>query len=174
MTEDPNTLYPPKQIKLAEPSIFLAGPIQDTGDWQKKAIGILRILDKTVKIACPRRPEWNKSCNYNEQVDWETFHLEQAGTNGVIMFWLANQHGHNPDRAYAQTSRFELGEWKAKAEIAEVKIALGIEHGFSGKRYIMHRLKQDLPEIRVLHDLESTCKEALALLQGARSITVKV
>lgn len=28
---------------------------------------------------------------YNEQVDWETFHLRKAGENGCVLFWLAKE-----------------------------------------------------------------------------------
>lgn len=94
-------------------------------------------------------------------MDWETFHLRRAAVNGVIMFWLARELDHHPDRAYAQTSRFELAEWKLRHERDKVELVVGIEEGFSGARYIRRRISQDCPEVSLDMTLEETCQKAL-------------
>ena len=78
------------------------------------------------------------------------------------MFWLASQEEETPGRSYAQTSRFELGEWKQRACIDKnIKLVVGIEEGFGNARYIRRRLSQDCPEVPVLDSLEATCRAAV-------------
>src|ERR1051326_8779002 len=96
--------------------LFLAGPIQGTGDWQAEARKIIHAKRPDVLVASPRRDYVPGTFDYGQQVDWETYHLRLAAANGVILFWLAREEEHIPSRAYAQTSRFELGEWKIRHE----------------------------------------------------------
>ncbi len=70
-----------------------------------------------------------------------------------------------PGRAYAQTSRIELGEWKVRHERDRVKMAIGIERGFSGERYIRRRFGQDCPDVPILSNLTDTCKAVLELVK---------
>ena len=98
---------------------------------------------------------------FNEQADWETFHLRRASTEGCILFWLAKEYEPICDRAYAQTTRFELAEWKMRHERDGAKLIVGIEKGFTGARYIKRRLSQDCPEVKICSSLEQTCKEAI-------------
>jgi len=69
-----------------------------------------------------------------------------------------------PGRAYAQTSRFELGEWKARYERSGIKLAIGIEKGFGNERYIRRRLGQDCPDLPVFSSLNETCSAAVGLI----------
>jgi hypothetical protein len=105
---------------------------------------------------------------YNEQVDWETYHLRKAGDNGVVLFWLAKEAEHRCDRAYAQTTRGELFEWKALHEIMGARIALGIEEGFTGERYIRRRFAQDCPDVKITNNLKETCENAIILVNGKK------
>jgi hypothetical protein len=148
----------------ATPVIFLAGPIQGTGDWQGEASAIILARRPGVMIASPRRAYVPGEFDYAKQVDWETHHLRRAARNGVILFWLAREAEPVPARAYAQTSRFELGEWKMRHERDGVKLVIGIEPGFSGERYIQRRLAQDCPEVPRLSTLPETCERALEAL----------
>lgn len=153
--------------KIEGPLIFLAGPIQGASRWQDLAIQIINSSAPDLYIASPRRAEEAKgefaSAKYNEQVDWETYHIRRAAENGVIMFWLAKEFEHRCERAYAQTTRFELAEWKVRHERDGIKLAIGIEDGFTGARYLMRRLSQDCPDIKLYSTLEHTCKEAIRL-----------
>lgn len=139
-------ILPPNYLKKIDgPLIFLAGPIQGAWDWQEKAINIIQTIAPDICIASPRRD--TQSCPesdfppemYNEQVDWETYHLRKAGENGVVLFWLAKEFKHVCQRAYAQTSRFELGEWKVRHERDKARLVVGIEEGFTNAKYIKRR-----------------------------------
>jgi len=96
-------------------------------------------------------------------VDWETHFLRTAGKLGVIAFWLAAQTVDTPGRAYAQTSRFELAEWKMRHEYEGAKLTVGIEEGFGNARYIKRRFSQDCPDIRIADDLDTMCQNAVEL-----------
>jgi hypothetical protein len=99
-------------------------------------------------------------------VDWETHHLRRAALDGVILFWLAREATHHCDRAYAQTTRFELAEWKVRHERDQSAIVVGIEPGFSGARYIRRRLFLDSPGVPIRESLAETCQAVLAVLES--------
>lgn len=162
-------LTAPSPAVLSGPVVFLAGPIQFPTSWQDDAIALLRALAPAVHVANPRRP-WNiealTQAEYEEQVDWETRWLRRAGQDGVVLFWLARERHHRCDRAHAQATRFELAEWNERARRGEARLAIGIEEGFSGARYVRRRVGQDNPGVRIQSTLEGTCREAVALISG--------
>ena len=81
----------------------------------------------------------------------------------VILFWLAREEVHICERAYAQTTRFELAEWKVRHERDGTKLVVGIENGFTGAKYIRQRLTQDCPKVPVCEMLDETARRAVAL-----------
>jgi hypothetical protein len=101
---------------------------------------------------------------YDKQVDWETEHLARAAQNGVILFWLAKEPEHIDGRAYAQTTRFEIAEWKSRCQAdPTIRIVIGIEESFPGARYIRRRYSQDCPGVPIVSTLEDACRRAVAL-----------
>lgn len=157
-------IQPPDIVELDGNTIFLAGPIQGALDWQKDAIKIIQKLNPEVNIASPRKDYLDGEFVYEKQVDWETNYLRHASKGGVVLFWLAKENEHNCERAFGQTSRFELAEWKVRHERDGVKLAIGIEDGFTNARYIRRRFEQDCPDINIQNNLEDTCKEAVRQL----------
>ncbi|MBW2966455.1 nucleoside 2-deoxyribosyltransferase domain-containing protein [Candidatus Woesearchaeota archaeon] len=159
----------PRYSNVNGPLVFLAGPIQGALEWQDKAIEILRKNAPDLHIASPRRKEeyegeFTKEMYY-EQVDWETHYLNRAAEDGCIMFWLAEEYTHICSRAYAQTSRFELAKWTTKKLYEErIKIAVGIDEGFSGARYIRYELSKRADEIPILGSLENTCLKTIEMI----------
>ena len=175
------TFDAPERHDITGPLIFLAGPIQGAPLWQEEAISMIRTYSDTVHIASPCRrtlkrltkpaaslaaqlTETFAGRKYTKQVDWETCYLNRAAENGCILFWLAKETNHICTRAYAQTSRFELGEWKERyRQNPKINLVIGIEHGFSGERYIRHRLDQDLPHLLIFDNLWKICQAAVEL-----------
>lgn len=157
-------LQPAEIVGANGPIIFLAGPIQGAPDWQTDAATIIHELDATVTIASPRRDYPEGTFVYEMQVDWETHYLRAAGKLGVIAFWLAAQTIETPGRAYAQTSRFELGEWKMRHQYEGTKLTIGIEEQFGNARYIKRRFGQDCPDVKIADDLETMCQNAVELV----------
>src|SRR5688572_3681746 len=123
----------PQRIDVVGPLVFLAGPISRGPDgWHEQAIATIANLNNKIHVANPRRdPDtsaqlWNQredgatmrhdfpERDYNEQMDWETHYLRRAAADGVVVFWLARERAHRCDRPHAQTTRFELAEWKER------------------------------------------------------------
>lgn len=157
-------LQPPEIIETDGPVIFLAGPIQGAPDWQAEAAIAIHDIDPTIVVASPRRDYPEGTFVYEKQVDWETHFLRKAGRIGVVGFWLAAQTEETPGRAYAQTTRFELAEWKMHHEYEGIKLTVGIEEGFGNARYIRRRFAQDCPEIKIADNLTEMCRNAVDLV----------
>lgn len=117
------------------PEVFLAGPIQGTYDWQQKVIDSMK--ECKVIFNNPRRPVIDKTFVYDEQVAWETAHLNRSN---IIVFYLANETHQLDNHSYAQTTRFELGERLAISSINGQHIILMIEDNFPGSRYYTTRI----------------------------------
>ncbi len=158
-------LQPPEIVETPDNVIFLGGPIQGAPEWQYQAADIIYNIDSAVVVASPRKDYEPGTFEYEKQVDWETYFLRKAGRTGVVAFWLAAQTIDTPGRAYAQTSRFELAEWKMKHELEGAKLTIGIEEGFGNARYIRRRFGQDAPEVEIADSLEAMCANAVDLLK---------
>jgi hypothetical protein len=128
------TSYP--ELENKQPVIFLAGPIQDAPDWQSRAIDILHSMNPDIVIASPRLTYKPGEFDYEKQVNWETYHLNRAAANGAILFWLAKEAEITSGRDYAQTTRAEPFKWKKRDINGKAKLALVIELGLSGERYL--------------------------------------
>lgn len=160
-------LQPPEIVNTDGPVIFLAGPIQGAPDWQSEAASTIHDIDPSIIVASPRRDYPEGTFVYEKQVDWETHFLRAAGRIGVVGFWLAAQKSETPGRAYAQTSRFELAEWKTRHEYEGTKLTVGIEEGFGNARYIRHRFHQDCPDVKITDNLVELCQNAVDLVRRA-------
>ena len=159
-------IRPPDYPELAGPVVFLAGPIQGAPEWQADAVRLLGEAAPHLHVANPRRDYVPGEFAYDAQVDWETYHLRRAAADGAILFWLAREASHACDRAYAQTSRFELAEWKVRHERDGIRIVVGIEDEFTGARYIRRRLAQDCPQVSVCATLAEACRHAAEMCAG--------
>lgn len=136
--------------------IFLMGPIQGATEWHEKTIKKIETLfenrSENIIIASPKRLEKTKDFDYNEQVDWESYYLEKASKNGVIFCWLANENEKIKGRTYAQTTRFELGEWWAKSQMDNILI--GADSNFDGIRYIEYKFKNKFKNFKLYDNLD--------------------
>lgn len=185
MEKNTNLLYPPLKwhVKDEGKLVFLAGPIQGAEDWQSKASEILHKGNPDLLIANPRVDKYPSPEELQEtlgvtdewilQVSWETAHLRTASKTGAIMFWLAKEAEHFCERAFGQTTRFELAEWFTHYKYRKVnqpdnplKVIVGIDHDFPGAKYIIHRIFDDCPEFKVGNSLEATCELTLEALSS--------
>ena len=157
-------LHPPTIGPIEGPVVFLAGPIQGACDWHAEAINWFSTHAAHLNVASPRATYRPGEFEYARQVDWETHHLRRAAEQGVILFWLACEFQSVAGRSYAQTSRFELAEWKVRHERDGARLVVGIEEGFSGARYIRHRFGQDCPRVPLVSSLADACRTAAELL----------
>lgn len=161
---------PPAYVRVDRPLIFLAGPIQGAPDWQAAAIAFLLAEAQDLDVASPRRPEADKGefgeDKYNEQVDWEHDHLAIAAKRGATLFWLAREAVRIPERSYAQTTRFELGEAVTTHRFTGANVVVGIEDGFTNARYLRRTIAKKAPGVPLCDSLEETCRKAIALARG--------
>lgn len=174
LTKSERLMTPPKWTGVDEslPVVFIAGPIQGAPDYQTPLAHRLIDAHPNLFVASPRRLEVDEKFNYDEQVFWEQANLGRAAFHGVSAFWLAAQdHSltYEPNRAYAQTTRFEFGQVIGrKTENPSIKIQIGIdpEYGASGggsERYFRYLARQaDLLIHSSLDDFESAILEDLA------------
>lgn len=160
---------PPTYLDLDGPLIFLAGPIQGTSDWQAAAIQMIHQLAPEIHIANPRHELINEKFDYDAQIQWDTYYLHQAAQEGAILFWLASEEVPTPGRAYAQTTRFELAEWKIRHERDGARLVVGISANFSGRNYIKKRFSQDCPSVPLCSTLQATCEFAVQLALEANA-----
>lgn len=184
-------IRPPRYSRVSGNLIFLIGPIQGAPDWQSGAIEYLK-HDSNLTIASPRRTETPNPFtdkDFYEQMDWEHFYIWKAmkKTNGVFLCWFAKEEDrtlteaeradlalqlkrrlHVPRRAYAQTSRFEIAMLAALSSRSRAHVVLGIENGFSGKRYLEYTLIKKFPRVHLCTSFDETCRRALELSRAKR------
>ena len=156
---------PPTIVDLDLPLVFLAGPIQGTADWQSLAIRTLQREADWLDIASPRVGSWSEAdpSAFRRQIDWEHHYLDLAAGDGVTMFWLANETEHDCSRAYAQTSRFELGEAMMRHLWRGAHVVVGIDSKFPNARYLAYTLAKKAPLIPVFRTLEETCRRTIEI-----------
>ena len=82
----------------------------------------------------------------------ESYYLEKASKNGVIFCWLANENEKIKGRTYAQTTRFELGEWWTKSQMDNILI--GADSNFDGIRYIEYKFKNKFKNFKLYDNLD--------------------
>ena len=155
---------PYENAPVDEPTIFLAGPIQGSSNWQFEAVETIN--KREVSVA---NPNWDSKgkFHFKKQIEWESRHLHQAAFKGCILFWLETEQTHYCERAYAQTSRFELAEWATKTLMSDdVRIVVGLDNDFSGRGYIRYRLENNFPNIIVVDSLARACDMAVGQVQG--------
>jgi hypothetical protein len=168
-------LTPPMHLQLGrdaakEPLVFLAGPIKGAPDWQATAARLIQAADPRIHVANPRRPirvdgEFTDAM-WDEQNDWEHRYLDYAKGYGVTLFWLANEDEHLCDRAYAQTTRVEIGMTIIRCGLLGARMVIGLDTAFSGEKYIRRTSRKYAPDALHCTSLEDTCAKAVELIHG--------
>jgi len=167
--------------KLEGPTVFLAGPVHATIDWQSHAIYWLRTMMPHVNVATPRNGNIHPDVAHSmyvsapvsvhmPQYEWETKYLNEAARTGVIMFWLATEKPdeHECGRSHARTTRYELAEWKERYIRGEANIVIGAEPGFEGLKYIERRLAAEAPDLTIWKTLAHTLAAVHDILMNYR------
>lgn len=133
-----------------EELMFLAGPIQGAPDWQADFANKIIERRPGVVVATPRASIDTKSkeFDFNAQVDWEDKHLWRAAKLGGIVFYFAAQDKSLPyreGRAYAQTTRIELGKILGWRKFMPLNVAVGFDANYEGgsERYIRRMCERD-------------------------------
>ena len=127
-------------VPLDVPVVFLAGPVQGAPNYQDRFARHILEQRPDVAVASPRRTVEDQALfDADEQVRWEIESRERAFMfhMGVTGIWLAAQEDdptYPAGRAYAQTTRIELGETVGRyvASGGVVRFEVGIDPAYTG------------------------------------------
>ena len=133
-----------------EALLFFEGPIQGAPDWQTRFGQRVLALRPDIVVASPRVPvEFKRGDKeFNNQVDWEEDHILRAIKHGGVAVWFAAQDLSLPyrdGRAYAQTTRIEVGEllgWRRYDPTINVAIGFDPDYSSGSERYIRRKAER--------------------------------
>jgi hypothetical protein len=158
------------EINDSEPVLFLAGPIQGAANWQRQVLEIVRTIPAqidTLHVANPRREtirvmgDFSEE-DYNIQVDWEEDHILRSYDNGGILYWFDAQDPDIPyekGRAYAQTTRIEIGDTLAVKRLGhDINAVFGFDPKYKGGSEKYLRKKANKHGVPVFDELEVACR----------------
>jgi hypothetical protein len=158
----PHTLH----IESHTPLVFLAGPVQGAPNWHSPIADELLTFRDDIHVASPRRLLEDEidvftANDSQEQVEWENAALERSAKFGSIVVWFAAQDHSLPyrtGRAYAQTTRLELGEaWGWLTAGWQFPLVVGFDPNYTfeggGSESYVH-IKQRLKKFPIYHSLD--------------------
>ena len=129
-------------------SLFLAGGITGTPDWQqemKKSLSNVPIV-----IFNPRRKDFpiDDLDAAETQIKWEYDHLRKAS---MILFWF-------PSETLCPIVLYELGAWS----ITNKKLFIGVHPEYKRKQDVEIQTKLVRPEIQIVYDLGTLSEQVIA------------
>ncbi len=125
----------PEEYDGSGPSVFLAGGISGTLDWQTVVIDAL--ADLPITILNPRRKNypWNEPAAAAAQIEWEFRHLRRAT---AVLFWF-------PPETLCPIALFELG---GRVLIREQALFVGTDPDYARKLDVEIQLRLARPEVK--------------------------
>ena len=123
----------------SEPSLFLAGGISGTFDWQADVVA--RVADLPLVILNPRRKDFpiNDPTAAPAQIEWEFRHLRRAT---AVLFWF-------PCETLCPIALYELG---GRALVREQALFVGTHPDYQRRLDVVVQLKLARPEVTVVSD----------------------
>lgn len=134
-------------------SLFLAGGITGTGNWQTEMIGLLAAAGpwkNFFTILNPRRDDFditNKAVE-EEQITWEFRHLRSCA---AVLFWFTPE-------TLCPITLYELG----KMVESKGKLFVGVHPDYKRKRDVEIQLRLSRPEIVIATSLEQLAKQVIS------------
>ncbi|MBN9117953.1 MAG: nucleoside 2-deoxyribosyltransferase domain-containing protein [Planctomycetes bacterium] len=122
------------------PSLFLAGGISGTFDWQVDIVGRLANLPLTVLNPRRRNFPTNDPSAAPAQIEWEFRHLRRAT---AVLFWF-------PHETLCPIALYELG---GRALVSEQALFVGTHPDYQRRLDVVVQLKLARPEVAVVSDL---------------------
>jgi len=123
------------------PSIFMAGSISNSKDWQEELAELLNI-EKEFWLINPRRDDFDisKKEMSEEQIDWEFKYLNESD---AVLFWFAEE-------TLAPITLYELG----KLSMSKKPLFIGCHPNYQRKFDVEYQTKLIRPEIKVVDNLK--------------------
>jgi hypothetical protein len=129
-----------------EPSLFLAGGISGTVDWQAEIAH--RLADLPLVILNPRRKNFPISdpAAAQAQIEWEFRHIRRAT---AVLFWF-------PPETLCPIALFELG---GRSLVREQPLFVGTHPQYQRRLDVVVQLQLARSEVRVVSDLPALAEQ---------------
>jgi hypothetical protein len=136
------------------PSVFLAGTITGSTDWQAEVVRFLR--DEDVALLNPRRANFpiGDSKAAPEQIAWEHRHLRKAD---AILFWFAPE-------TMGPIVLYELGAWS----MTQKPLFVGAHPEYPRRTDVLEQTKLVRPDIVVVDGLYQLVGQVQAWLRNLK------
>lgn len=160
------TVVTPNHLQIIDPDlpvIYLGGPIDGADDWQQTAISLMSELAPFPIIIANPRSTMPGRVRYEDDIAWALLYQGLARRNGCVLFWFPCRTIICRASCYASTSRQELAEHVTHYQYGSRRLAVGVEPGFDGGRYLQCRHEKVLD---FQETLAQTCHVALSVLVG--------
>lgn len=130
----------PDEYTGTGPSLFLAGGITGTHDWQAEVVG--RLADLPLVLLNPRRRNFpiDDPSAAEAQIGWEFRHLRRAS---AVMFWF-------PPETLCPIALFELG---GRVLVPEQALFVGTDPAYQRRLDVAIQLKLARPGVAVASDI---------------------
>ncbi len=143
-------------------TVFVAGGISNTADWQKKFTDLLYLtLSDRVHLINPRRESFDISdpTQSEYQIDWEHRHLMHSDH---AIFWFSHE-------TLCPITLFELGKWLASRK----DVHIGVHPDYARRLDVIHQTAHFNPEIKIHSTIEDLARSLVNKLieQYGESIT---
>ena len=131
------------------PSLFLAGGISGTVDWQADVIG--RLADLPLVLLNPRRRDFpmDDPAAAEGQIGWEYRHLRRAA---AVLFWF-------PPETLCPIALFELG---GRTLVPDQPLFVGTHPGYARRLDVVIQLRLARPEVEVVSDTDALAEQVRA------------
>lgn len=146
----------PNTTSSSKKSLFLAGSISETSNWQQNVIKEIELLD--IVVFNPRRKNFDVDdpTAVEKQITWEFMHLRAAD---AISFWFAKE-------TLGPIVLFELGAHMMTSK----PIVVGIDPDYERKKDVEIQAKLVRPDIKIVYSLEKLSKEIFSLFNEIQKV----
>jgi hypothetical protein len=147
----------PDEPEGGDLTLFLAGGISGTPDWQKDAVALLAA--EPITVLNPRRAEFgiNDDQAHAAQVAWEHRHLHEPRSRATaVLMWFPAC----PPQITQPIAWYELGRLIERG----TPIAIGADPGYPRRRDVIVQMRLAAPQLVVHHTLTATVTAARRLL----------
>lgn len=141
-----NYVEAPDEYNGPGPSLFLAGGITGTADWQAEVVRSL--ADVPLVLLNPRRRDFpiHDPTAAEGQIAWEFRHLCRAT---AVLFWF-------PPETLCPIVLFELGSW---VMVPDRPLFVGTHPNYARRVDVAVQLRLARPEVVVTSDLTELCDQ---------------
>jgi hypothetical protein len=138
------------------PSLFLAGGISGTFDWQADLVA--RLADLPLVILNPRRKNFpiDDPGAAPAQIEWEFRHIRRAT---AVLFWF-------PPETLCPIALYELG---GRALVREQPLFVGTHPDYQRRLDVEVQLRLARPEVAIASDLAALAGQVRAWCGGLRA-----